>query len=128
MQLFHFLKKIFVKRFWATIRDSVCVVSTRFAGKYRDTLGSRKESLVNGELNCSESECDSASRRQSFMKLMSLGKLKRESITDRSSQCPEDQPVEEEVMEVVKPREPLSGKVGGSLEGNDESSVINPVV
>ncbi|KAM6933616.1 exocyst complex component 3-like protein 2 [Xenentodon cancila] len=80
----------------------------RFAGKYRDTLTSRKELVVNGELNCSESECDSASRRLSFMKMMSLGKLKRESVTDRSSQCPEDQPVEEEVVEVVKPREPLS--------------------
>ncbi|XP_061576043.1 tumor necrosis factor alpha-induced protein 2-like [Cololabis saira] len=79
----------------------------RFAGKYRDTLGSRKDSLANGELSCADSECDTVSRRLSFMKMMSLGRGKRESVTDRSSQSPEDQPVEEEV-EVVKPREPLS--------------------
>ncbi|XP_033486520.1 exocyst complex component 3-like protein 2 [Epinephelus lanceolatus] len=80
----------------------------RFAGKYRDTVGSRKESLTNGELNCSESECDSTSRRLSFMKMVGLGKLKRESMNDHSSQGPEEQPVKEEVVEEVKPREPLS--------------------
>ncbi|KAF6714890.1 Exocyst complex component 3-like protein 2 [Oryzias melastigma] len=80
----------------------------RFAGKYRDGLGSRKESFANGEPNCSESECDSTSRRVSFMKMVGLGKIKRES-TDRSSQSPEEPPApEEEVVEVVKPREPLS--------------------
>ncbi|XP_023206602.1 uncharacterized protein LOC111611911 [Xiphophorus maculatus] len=83
----------------------------RFAGKYRDSLSSRKESFTNGELNCSESDCDSISRRLTFMKMVGLGKLKRESITDRMSQGPEDQPVqEEEVVEEVKPREPLSGR------------------
>uniref|UniRef100_A0A8P4K4V2 Exocyst complex component 3-like protein 2 n=1 Tax=Dicentrarchus labrax TaxID=13489 RepID=A0A8P4K4V2_DICLA len=80
----------------------------RFAGKYRDTLGSRKETFTNGELNCSESECDSTSRRLSFMKMVGLGKLKRESMNDHSSQGPEEQPVKEEVVEEVKPREPLS--------------------
>ncbi|XP_067451733.1 tumor necrosis factor alpha-induced protein 2-like [Thunnus thynnus] len=80
----------------------------RFAGKYRDTLSSRKESLTNGELNCSESECDTTSRRLSFMKMVGLGKLKRESMADHSSQGPEEQPVKEEVVEEVKPREPLS--------------------
>ncbi|KAM9359262.1 exocyst complex component 3-like protein 2 [Symphorus nematophorus] len=80
----------------------------RFAGKYRDSLGSRKESITNGELNCSESECDSTSRRLSFMKMVGLGKLKRESMADHSSQGPEEQPVKEEVVEEVKPREPLS--------------------
>ncbi|XP_054884099.1 tumor necrosis factor alpha-induced protein 2 [Poeciliopsis prolifica] len=80
----------------------------RFAGKYRDSLSSRKESFTNGELNCSESDCDSVSRRLTFMKMVGLGKLKRESITDRMSQGPEDQPVQEEVVEEVKPREPLS--------------------
>ncbi|XP_011490994.1 tumor necrosis factor alpha-induced protein 2 [Oryzias latipes] len=83
----------------------------RFAGKYRDGLGSRKESFTNGEPNCSESECDSTSRRVSFMKMVGLGKIKRESGADRSSQSPEEQPApeeEEEVEEVVKPREPLS--------------------
>lgn len=85
-------------------------VPPRFAGKYRDTLGSRKESLTNGELNCSESECDSTSRRLSFMKMVGLGKLKRESMADHSSQGPEEHPVQEEAVEEVKPREPLSGK------------------
>ncbi|XP_041659411.1 tumor necrosis factor alpha-induced protein 2 [Cheilinus undulatus] len=80
----------------------------KFAGKYRDTLGSRKESLTNGELNCSESESDSISRRLSLLKMVGLGKLKRESGADHSSQGPEEQPVQEEVVEEVKPREPLS--------------------
>ncbi|XP_069029214.1 tumor necrosis factor alpha-induced protein 2-like isoform X1 [Embiotoca jacksoni] len=81
----------------------------RFAGKYRDTLGSRKESLINAEPNCSESEYDSTSRRLTFMKMVGLGKMKRESMADHSSQGPEDQPVqEEEAVEEVKPREPLS--------------------
>ncbi|XP_030007138.1 tumor necrosis factor alpha-induced protein 2-like [Sphaeramia orbicularis] len=79
----------------------------RFAGKYRDTLSSRKESITNGELNCSESECDSTSRRLSFMKMVGLGKHKRESMADHSSQGPEEAPVQEAVEE-VKPREPLS--------------------
>ncbi|XP_018518375.1 LOW QUALITY PROTEIN: tumor necrosis factor alpha-induced protein 2-like [Lates calcarifer] len=77
----------------------------RFAGKYRETFGS---SVTNGELNCTESECDSTSRRLSFMKMVGLGKLKRESMADRTSQGPEEQPVQEEVVEEVKPREPLS--------------------
>ncbi|XP_035009965.1 tumor necrosis factor alpha-induced protein 2 [Hippoglossus stenolepis] len=80
----------------------------RFAGKYRDTLSSYKESFTNGELNGSESECDSTSRRLSFMKLVGLGKLKKESMADHLSQGPEEQPVQEEVLEEVKPREPLS--------------------
>ena len=88
-------------------RSSLCHfflhVPPRFAGKYRDTL-------ANGELNCSESECDSTSRRLSFMKMVGLGKLKRESMADHSSQGPEERPVQEEVVEEVKPREPLSGK------------------
>ncbi|XP_078103345.1 exocyst complex component 3-like protein 2 [Sander vitreus] len=80
----------------------------RFAGKYRDSLGSRKESLINSELNGSESECDTTSRRLSFMKMVGLGKLKRESMNDHSSQGPDDQLVQEEAVEEVKPREPLS--------------------
>ncbi|XP_015233570.1 PREDICTED: tumor necrosis factor alpha-induced protein 2-like [Cyprinodon variegatus] len=77
----------------------------RFAGKYRD---SRKESLTNGELSCAESDCDTVSRRLTFMKMVGLGKGKKESITDRMSQGTEDQQVQEEVVEEVKPREPLS--------------------
>ncbi|KAM4627372.1 exocyst complex component 3-like protein 2 isoform 1-T2 [Polymixia lowei] len=80
----------------------------RFAGKCRDSLNPRKESLTNGELNCSESEADSTSRRLSFMKMVGLGKLKRESMADHSSQGPEEEAVPEEVVEEVKPREPLS--------------------
>ncbi|XP_062241774.1 tumor necrosis factor alpha-induced protein 2 [Platichthys flesus] len=80
----------------------------RFAGKYRDTLSSYKESFTNGELNCPESESDSTSRRLSFMKMVGLGKLKKESMADHLSLGPEEQPVQEEVVEEVKPREPLS--------------------
>ncbi|XP_074534943.1 exocyst complex component 3-like protein 2 [Halichoeres trimaculatus] len=78
----------------------------RIAGRYRE--GSRKESLTNGELNGSESECDSISRRLSLLKMVGLGKLKRESGADHSSLGPDEQPVQEEVVEEVKPREPLS--------------------
>ncbi|KAJ7990288.1 hypothetical protein DPEC_G00298760 [Dallia pectoralis] len=75
----------------------------KFAGKCRESL--RKESLTNGDL-CSESEGgDSSSRRLSFMKMVGLGKLKRESTADHSSH---EEEVVEEVMEEVKPREPLS--------------------
>ncbi|KAK1900310.1 Exocyst complex component 3-like protein 2, partial [Dissostichus eleginoides] len=77
----------------------------RFAGKYRDSLSSRKESITNGEQN--DSEGDTTSRRLSFMKMVGLGKMKRESMND-SPLNPEEQPVEEEVPEEVKPREPLS--------------------
>ncbi|CAB1442858.1 unnamed protein product [Pleuronectes platessa] len=80
----------------------------RFAGKYRDTLSSYKDSFTNGEQNCPESESDSTSRRLSFMKMVGLGKLKKESMADHLSQGPEEQPVQEEVVEEVKPREPLS--------------------
>ncbi|XP_034024131.1 tumor necrosis factor alpha-induced protein 2 isoform X2 [Thalassophryne amazonica] len=80
----------------------------RFAGKYRDTISPRKELVTNGELNCSESECDSNSRRVSFMKIVGLGKMKRESMNDRLSQGPEEQRLQQEVVEEVKPREPLS--------------------
>lgn len=85
-------------------------VSARFAGKYRDTLSSHKECFTNGDLNCSESESDSTSRRLSFMKMVGLGKLKRESMADPVPQGAEEQPVQNEVVEEVKPREPLSGK------------------
>uniref|UniRef100_A0A672H9H4 Exocyst complex component 3-like 2b n=1 Tax=Salarias fasciatus TaxID=181472 RepID=A0A672H9H4_SALFA len=80
----------------------------RFAGKYRDSLGSRKESLINGELNSSETDGDSSSNRLSFRKMVGLGKLKRESLADHSSQGPEEQLVQEEAVPEVKPREPLS--------------------
>lgn len=43
------------------------------------------------------------------MKMVGLGKLKRESMADRTSLGTEEQLVQETVEE-VKPREPLSGK------------------
>lgn len=53
-------------------------------------------------------ECEvDASRRPSFLKMVSLGKLKRESMSDKASQEAEEEPVEEELA--VKTREPLSG-------------------
>ena len=79
----------------------------RFAGKCRESL--RKESLTNGE-PCSESEGDATSRRLSFMKMVGLGGRKRESMADHSSQGPEEDVLEEEAQEEVKPREPLSGQ------------------
>lgn len=44
------------------------------------------------------------------MKMVGRGKLKRESMTDNASQAADEAPVQEEVVEEVKPREPLSGK------------------
>lgn len=79
----------------------------RFAGRCRDSLGSRKESLTNGEPNGTESEADSASRRVSFMRMVGLGK-RREAGPERCSLGPEEDSVQEEVPEEVKPREPLS--------------------
>nr|XP_040045235.1 tumor necrosis factor alpha-induced protein 2 [Gasterosteus aculeatus aculeatus] len=81
----------------------------RFAGKYRDTLGSRKDSMANGEPSCSESECDTASRRLAFMKMVGLGKAKRESASEPPAGGPEEREgVVEEEEEEPKPREPLS--------------------
>lgn len=53
-----------------------------------------------------ESEAE-ASRRSSFLKIVSLGKLKRESMSDKASQEAEEETVEDDP--VVKTREPLSG-------------------
>lgn len=44
------------------------------------------------------------------MKMVGLGKLKRESMADPVPQGAEEQPLQKEVVEEVKPREPLSGK------------------
>ncbi|XP_068188064.1 tumor necrosis factor alpha-induced protein 2 [Antennarius striatus] len=64
----------------------------------------RRESLPCGNLS-TESEAE-ASRRSSFLRMVSLGKLKRESMSDKASQETEEEAVEEEL--VVKTREPLS--------------------
>lgn len=84
--------------------------SCRFAGKYRDPLGSRRDGVSNGEPGCSESEADSVSRRLSFMKMVGLGKAKREAATERQPQAGEEPAQCEEAVEEVKPREPLSGE------------------
>ncbi|XP_056140763.1 exocyst complex component 3 [Lampris incognitus] len=64
----------------------------------------RRESLPCGDLS-KDSEAE-AHQRLSFLKMVSLGKLKRESMSDRGSQEAEEETVEEEPA--VKSREPLS--------------------
>ena len=96
------------------VRSLTEVPVSRFAGKCRDSLSSRKESLTNGEMNGSESEVDTVSRRISFLKKVGLGKTKRETSTEHGSQGPEEDHVEEE-QEEVKPREPLSGRTTLSI-------------
>ncbi|KAK2828888.1 hypothetical protein Q5P01_019922 [Channa striata] len=73
----------------------------RFTGRRKEE---RRESLPCGDLSA-DSEAE-ASRRPSFLRMVSLGKLKRESMSDKSSQEAEEETAEEEL--VVKTREPLS--------------------
>uniref|UniRef100_A0A3Q3SW05 Exocyst complex component 3-like 2a n=1 Tax=Mastacembelus armatus TaxID=205130 RepID=A0A3Q3SW05_9TELE len=73
----------------------------RFTGRRKEE---RRESLPCGDLSA-DSEAE-ASRRSSFLRMVSLGKLKRESMSDKASQETEEETVEEEP--VVKTREPLS--------------------
>lgn len=76
--------------------------SSRFTGRRKEE---RRESLPCGDLSINtEAE---AYRRPSFLRIVSLGKLKRESMSDKSSQEGSEETVEEEP--VVKAREPLSG-------------------
>lgn len=91
----------------------------RFAGRYRD---SHREAA--GELH-PEAEADSSSRRQSFMKMVGLGKLKRESMPERSSLGTQEQEVQPRVEE-LKPREPLSGKDQGFPPGPSAGSARGP--
>lgn len=79
-----------------------------FTGRRKEE---RRESLPCGNL-CTDSEAE-ASRRPSFLKMVSLGKLKRESMSDKASQETEEESVEEEP--VVKTREPLSGNNQGNI-------------
>lgn len=77
-----------------------------FTGRRKEE---RRESLPCGDLSAvTEAE---ASRRPSFLRMVSLGKLKRESMSDKASQEAEEETVEEEP--VVKTREPLSGNNQG---------------
>ncbi|TKS83705.1 Exocyst complex component 3-like protein 2 [Collichthys lucidus] len=73
----------------------------RFTGRRKEE---RRESLPCGNL-FTETEAE-ASRRSSFLRMVSLGKLKRESMSDKASQEAEEETDEEEP--VVKTREPLS--------------------
>uniref|UniRef100_A0AAV2K0J7 Exocyst complex component Sec6 n=1 Tax=Knipowitschia caucasica TaxID=637954 RepID=A0AAV2K0J7_KNICA len=73
----------------------------RFTGRRREE---RRESLPCGDLSINtEAE---ACRRPSFLRIVSLGKLKRESMSDKGSQEGSEETVEEEPM--VKTRDPLS--------------------
>ncbi|XP_029527268.1 exocyst complex component 3 isoform X1 [Oncorhynchus nerka] len=74
----------------------------RFAGRRKQTQ--RRESLPCGDLGI-DSE-DESRRRPSFLRMVNLSKLKRESLSDHNSQEAEKELEEEEP--VVKPREPLS--------------------
>ncbi|XP_034538724.1 exocyst complex component 3 [Notolabrus celidotus] len=74
----------------------------RFTGRRKEE---RRESLPCGNLSI-DNEVE-ASRRPSFLRMVNLGKLKRESMSDKAS----SQETEEDTMEeepVVKTREPLS--------------------
>uniref|UniRef100_A0A3P9A9T1 Exocyst complex component 3-like 2a n=1 Tax=Esox lucius TaxID=8010 RepID=A0A3P9A9T1_ESOLU len=73
----------------------------RFAGRRKQKL--RRESLPCGDLSIN-SDAES-NRRPSFLRMVSLGKSKRESLSDHNSQ-ESDEELEEEP--VIKPREPLS--------------------
>ncbi|KAM9385537.1 exocyst complex component 3-like protein 2 [Pholidichthys leucotaenia] len=64
----------------------------------------RRESLPCGDLSAG-SELEGC-RRPSFLRMVSLGKLKRDSMSDKASQEAEEETVEE--VPVVKTREPLS--------------------
>lgn len=75
----------------------------RFTGRRKEE---RRESLPSGDL-CAESEVEDR-RRPSFLRL-SLGKLKRESMSDKASQEADEESLEEELE--VKAREPLSGNI-----------------
>ncbi|KAM4726185.1 exocyst complex component 3-like protein 2 [Anableps anableps] len=72
----------------------------RFTGRRKEE---RRESLPCGDLS---TECEAeGSRRPSFLRI-SLGKLKRESMSDKASQEADEE--EEEEEPVIKTREPLS--------------------
>ncbi|XP_049598980.1 tumor necrosis factor alpha-induced protein 2 isoform X2 [Syngnathus scovelli] len=68
----------------------------------------RRESLPCGDLSADgEAEAEAeASRRPSFLRMVTLGKMKRESMSDQASQETDEETEEKEP--VVKTREPLS--------------------
>uniref|UniRef100_A0A8C6TFY9 Exocyst complex component 3-like 2a n=1 Tax=Neogobius melanostomus TaxID=47308 RepID=A0A8C6TFY9_9GOBI len=82
-------------------RSSEGKIMTLFTGRRKEE---RRESLPCGDLSINtEAE---ACRRPSFLRIVSLGKLKRESMSDKGSQEGSEETVEEEP--VAKTREPLS--------------------
>ncbi|XP_006808663.1 tumor necrosis factor alpha-induced protein 2-like [Neolamprologus brichardi] len=74
----------------------------RFTGRRKEE---RRESLPCGDLSVGNEV--ETSRRSSFLRMVSLGKLKRESMSDKASQETEEE-MEEAEDPVVKTREPLS--------------------
>uniref|UniRef100_A0A3Q0SMT5 Exocyst complex component 3-like 2a n=1 Tax=Amphilophus citrinellus TaxID=61819 RepID=A0A3Q0SMT5_AMPCI len=75
----------------------------RFTGRRKEE---RRESLPCGDLSTGSEE--EASRRPSFLRMVSLGKLKRESMSDKASQETEEETEKEVEDPVIKTREPLS--------------------
>ncbi|XP_031594395.1 tumor necrosis factor alpha-induced protein 2 [Oreochromis aureus] len=75
----------------------------RFTGRRKEE---RRESLPCGDLSVGNEV--ETSRRSSFLRMVSLGKLKRESMSDKASQETEEEMEEEAEDPVVKTREPLS--------------------
>uniref|UniRef100_A0AAX7V633 Exocyst complex component 3-like 2a n=1 Tax=Astatotilapia calliptera TaxID=8154 RepID=A0AAX7V633_ASTCA len=75
----------------------------RFTGRWKEE---RRESLPCGDLSVGNEV--ETSRRSSFLRMVSLGKLKRESMSDKASQEAEEEMEEEAEDPVVKTREPLS--------------------
>ncbi|XP_005740186.1 tumor necrosis factor alpha-induced protein 2 [Pundamilia nyererei] len=75
----------------------------RFTGRRKEE---RRESLPCGDLSVGNEV--ETSRRSSFLRMVSLGKLKRESMSDKASQEAEEEMEEEAEDPVVKTREPLS--------------------
>lgn len=75
-----------------------------FTGRRKEE---RRESLPCGDLSVGNEV--ETSRRSSFLRMVSLGKLKRESMSDKASQETEEEMEEEAEDPVVKTREPLSG-------------------
>lgn len=73
------------------------------AGRRKES--ERRDSLPTGDLT-TENEEDSR-RRPSFLRMVSLSKLRGDSLTNRSSQEDDEESLEEEPP--VKRREPLSG-------------------
>lgn len=76
----------------------------RFPGRRKEE---RVDSLPGGNISA-DTDADNC-RRPSLFKMVSLGKLKRESLSDKVSQEAEDEEEEEET--VVKTKDPLSGNI-----------------